>query len=79
MLIPQMGSVNCNYLPYVSNVIIVSVVYFWEVSCVVKKVAKPQGKVLPAIFLMSFECSLILSPLLERFDYPIRKSGIIGN
>ena len=48
-------------------------------SCVVKKVAKPQGKVLPAIFLMSFECSLILSPLLERFDYPIKKGGIIGN
>ena len=44
-----------------------------------KKVAKPQGKVLPAIFLMSFECSLILSPLLEQFDYPIKKGGIIGN
>ena len=74
-----MGSVNCNYLPYIGNGIIVSAVHFWEVSCVVKKVAKPQGKVLPAIFLMSFECSLILSPLLERFDYPIKKGGIIGN
>ena len=74
-----MGSVNCNYSPYVGSGIIVSTVHFWEVSCVVKEVAKPQGKVLPAIFLMSFECSLVLSPLLERFDYPIRKSGIIGN
>ena len=74
-----MGSVNCNYLPYVGNGIIVSAVHFWEVSCVVKEVAKPQGKVLPAIFLMSFECSLVLLPLLERFDYPVRKSGIIGN
>ena len=74
-----MGSVNCNYLPYVGGGIIVSAVHFWEVSCVVKEVAKPQGKVLPAIFLMSFECSLVLSPLLERFDYAIRKSGIIGN
>ena len=74
-----MGSVNGNYLPYVGSGIIVSAVHFWEVSCVMKEVAKPQGKVLPAIFLMSFECSLVLSPLLERFDYPIRKSGIIGN
>ena len=74
-----MGSVNCNYLPYVGSGIIVSAVHFWEVSCVVNEVAKPQGKVLPAIFLMSFECSLILSPLLERFDYPIKKGGIIGN
>ena len=74
-----MGSVNCKYLPYVGNGIIVSAVHFWEVSCVVKEVAKPQGKVMPAIFLMSFECFLVLSPLLEGFDYPIRKSGIIGN
>ena len=74
-----MGSVNCNYLPYIGNEIIVSAVHFWEVSCVVKEVAKPQGKVLPAIFLMTFECSLVLSPLLEGFDYPVRKSGIIGN
>ena len=44
-----------------------------------KEVAKPLGKVLPGIFLMSFECSLVLSPLLERFDYRIRKSGIIRN
>ena len=74
-----MGSVNRNYLPYVGNGIIVSAVHFWEVGCVVKEVSKLQGKVLPAIFLMSFECSLVLSPLSERFDYPIRKSGIIGN
>ena len=74
-----MGSVNCNYLQYVGNWIIVSAVRFWEVSCVVKEVAKPQGKVLPAIFLMTFECPLVLLPLLEGFDYPIRKSGIIGN
>ena len=74
-----MGSVNCSYLLYVDNGIIVSAVHFWEVSCVVKEVAKPQGKVLPVIFLMTFECSLVLSPLLEGFDYPIRKSGIIGN
>ena len=74
-----MGSVNCSYLPYVGNGIIVSAVHFWEVSCVVKEVAKPQGKVMPAIFLMTFECFLVLSPLLEGFDYPIRKSGIIGN
>ena len=60
-----MGSVNCNYLPYVGSGIIVSAVHFWEVSCVVNEVAKPQGKVLPAIFLMSFECSPLLSPLLE--------------
>ena len=46
-----MGSVNCNYLPYVGNGNIVSAVHFWEVSCVVKEVAKPQGKVMPAIFL----------------------------
>ena len=74
-----MGCVNCNYLPYVGSGIIVSAVHFWKVSCVVKEVEKPQGKVLPAIFLMTFECSLVLSPLLERFDYAIRKSGIIGN
>ena len=33
-----MGSVNCNYLQYVGNWIIVSAVHFWEVSCVVKEV-----------------------------------------
>ena len=27
-----MGSVNCNYLQYVGNWIIVSAVHFWEVS-----------------------------------------------
>ena len=35
-----MGSVNCNYLPYVGSGIIVSAVHFWEVSCVVNEVAK---------------------------------------
>ena len=74
-----MGSVNCNYLQYVGNWIIVSAVHFWEVSCVVKEVWKLQGKVLSAIFVMSFECSLVLSPLSERFDYPIWKSSIIAN
>ena len=73
-----MGCVNCNYLPCVGSGIIVSAVHFWQVSCVVKEVAKLQVKVLPATLLMSFECSPLLSPLLERFDYPIRKSGIIG-
>ena len=69
-----MGSLNCNYLPCVGSGIIVSGVHFWQVSCVVKEVAKPLGKVLPATFLMSFECSPLLLPLLEPFDL-ITQSG----
>ena len=69
-----MGSVNWNYLTCKGSVIIVSLVHFWEASCVVKEVAKPGGKVVPAIFLMSFECWPLFSPLLERFDYSIRNN-----
>ena len=73
-----MGSVNWNYLPCKGRVIIVSGVHFWEASCVMKEVGKPWGKVLPAIFLMSFECWPRFSPLLEWFDYAIRKSAKKG-
>ena len=34
------------------------------------RAAKQQGKMPPAAFLMSFDCRPLLSPCLERFDYP---------
>ena len=38
--------------------------------------AKPPHEILPATFLMSFECRPVMSPWLKPFDYPIRKSGV---
>ena len=51
-------------------------VLFWQWSCHARKgssqevflrAAKPSGKILPATFLMSFECCPLLSPCLEPF------------
>ena len=50
-------------------------VLFWQWSChtrkgsqeVFSRAAKPSGKILPATFLMSFECCPLLSPCLEPF------------
>ena len=44
-----------------------------------KQVAKPRGKILPATFLMTFECRPLLSPWLEPFDYPVTKGCVIRN
>ena len=74
----KVGSVKWNYLACKGSVIIVCGVHIWEVSCVVKDMGKLSGEVVPVIFVMSFERWPLFLHFLELFDYPIRKSGIIG-
>ena len=76
-----MGSVNCNYLPCVGSGIIVSAVHFLAGELYCEGSGKAERESPPCHIFYEFWMLPTFVTFVGTiwFDYPVRKSGIIGN